>query len=833
MKAIIMAGGEGSRLRPLTCGRPKPMVPVMNRPIMSHIVDLLKKHNLTDIGVTLQYMPEAIRDHFGNGADYGINMRYFVEEVPLGTAGSVKNADDFLDETFVVISGDALTDLDLSQAIKFHRQQGAIATLVLTRVDCPLEYGVVITDQNGRIKQFLEKPAWGEVFSDTVNTGIYILEPEVLNYFEPGQKFDFSKDLFPLLLKDKKPLFGVVLSGYWCDIGNLQQYLQAHHDALSGKVKISVPGHEIAPGIWIGDNVSISSTATLHGPVLIGDGCQIDDQVKVEPNTVISSECHLQQHSSIKRSVLWNNVFLGPGVSLRGAVLGSRVQVHSNASIYEGAVIGSDSIIKDHGIVKPDVKLWPNKMIETGTIVQNSLVWGTRCPKKIFGLEGITGLVNVEMTPEFAARLGAAFASTLSTGSGLAVSADGYPSSQMLKQALTSGMQSAGAQVYDLGMAITPLHRFAVRSLELKGGVHIKVSSKQSGQATLVFINDKGGNISRGVERKVENLFMREDFRRVKANQILPPQQVQELSERYLRSISAGLDRPTIRNNKFSLIMAYDGTNLSRFIQPLARDLNIEIDNVNFLQTTDQQSPFSWNNYKELLPHLSRIVVEQSASAGAILDPNGDHLILIDETGRVIQDDLLTALLALVILRAQGGSVVVPVTAPRSIEALAQRYKGRVIRTKTAIPDFFDKVLIQDELSQKQDANSVSQFLLNFDGLGALTRILEFAAHNELTLAALIDDIPAFFLDRKEVNVPWEAKGRVIRQLIEDPPAAEMELLDGVKVFHPQGWALVLPDPEEPICRVFSEGASMEIAESLSDFYIDRIHRIVNESNAL
>lgn len=222
VKAIIMAGGEGSRLRPLTCGRPKPMVPVLNKPIMTHIINLLKEHGFYDIGVTLQYQPQAIRDYFGNGSEYGVNLQYFVEETPLGTAGSVKNAAGFLDETFVVISGDALTDLDLSRALEFHREQGALATLVLTRVDCPLEYGVVITEKDGKITRFLEKPGWGEVFSDTVNTGIYVLEPDVLDYFAPGRMFDFSKDLFPLLLREKKPLFGLVLSGYWCDIGILK-----------------------------------------------------------------------------------------------------------------------------------------------------------------------------------------------------------------------------------------------------------------------------------------------------------------------------------------------------------------------------------------------------------------------------------------------------------------------------------------------------------------------------------------------------------------------------------------------------------------------------------
>ncbi|WP_129588641.1 nucleotidyltransferase family protein, partial [Moorella stamsii] len=219
MKAIIMAGGEGSRLRPLTCKRPKPLVPVANRPVMEYCVDLLRDLGIKEVGVTLQYLPRLIEEYFGDGSDFGLHLHYFVEDKPLGTAGSVKNAASFLDETFVVVSGDALTDFDLRPAMAKHKENRALATLVLTTVDNPLEYGVVITNPDGSIRSFLEKPSWGEVFSDRVNTGIYILEPEVLELVPEGESFDFSKDLFPRLLKDKKPLYGITLSGYWCDIG--------------------------------------------------------------------------------------------------------------------------------------------------------------------------------------------------------------------------------------------------------------------------------------------------------------------------------------------------------------------------------------------------------------------------------------------------------------------------------------------------------------------------------------------------------------------------------------------------------------------------------------
>lgn len=200
MKAIIMAGGEGSRLRPLTCDRPKPLVPVLGKPIMEYGIELLKKHGIKDIGVTLQYLPNAIIDYFGDGSKWGVNLQYFLEEVPLGTAGSVKNAETFLDESFLVISGDALTDFNLSEIIAFHFKKQSLATIVLTVVSNPLEYGIVITDSANNITSFLEKPGWGEVFSDTVNTGIYVFEPDILKLIPEKTVFDFSKDLFPKIL---------------------------------------------------------------------------------------------------------------------------------------------------------------------------------------------------------------------------------------------------------------------------------------------------------------------------------------------------------------------------------------------------------------------------------------------------------------------------------------------------------------------------------------------------------------------------------------------------------------------------------------------------------
>lgn len=823
MKAIIMAGGEGSRLRPLTCGRPKPMVPVINKPIMLHIVNLLKKHGFNNIGVTLQYMPEAIRDYFGQGAYSGVNLQYFIEDVPLGTAGSVKNAKEFLDQTFIVISGDALTDLDLTQAVNFHKQKGAIATLVLTRVDAPLEYGVVITDESGRVRQFLEKPSWGEVFSDTVNTGIYVLEPEVLSYFQQQQKFDFSKDLFPLLLAKGLPLYGVTLPGYWCDIGNLQQYLQAHNDILSGQVKINMPGRQISPGVWVGENTEIHPSAKINSPVLIGDGTKVGAEVTIDSYSVVGDSCIMGTNTSIKRSVFWNNVNTRAAVSSSGAVIASRVQLHNNASVFEGAVIGSDCIIKERSLIKPDIKLWPQKTVEAGSIVQNSIIWGTRQPKRIFGLEGVSGLVNIELTPEFVTKLAAAYASTLGSGAKVALSCDTYTASDLFKKAAYCGLQSAGVEVIDLGTGITPMHRFTIRKYKFTGGIHFKLSPRQPDAVNIIITNEKGSNLSRNKERKVENVMAREDFRRADTNSLLTGRFVPAVPDAYLESILQKIDKVSILNAHYKVVAAYDHTTLDRFIKPLSENLNLELISLDYDQETQ-----SWANRQKILPRLTQTVVEQKAAMGFVLESNADRIILVDDQGEIIQEDLLTALIALLALKSQDGPVIVPVTATKAIDSMAEKYAGKVVRTKTAVQDFLELLLKEEDRDGRKE-DSFSQFLMNFDGLFALGNLLGFMSAHKVTLADLKDEIPAFFMDKKDVSVPWEAKGRVIRRLIGEKTAGDMELLDGVKVFHPNGWTLVLPDPEEPVCRVFSEGVSMEVAQSLSDFYIEKISNIVGD----
>src|SRR5204862_316924 len=275
MKAVVMAGGEGSRLRPLTSNMPKPLVPVAGRPIMEHILLHLRRHQLRDVVATVQYLGASIRNYFGDGSEQGVALSYSVEDSPLGTAGSVMLARQQLNEPFVVISGDSLTDHDLGAAARFHRERKAIATIVLKPVPNPLEYGVVVVDEGGAVQRFIEKPSWGEVISDLANTGIYILDPAVFEFFRTGEVTDWSGDVFPKLLKEGEHVFGWIADGYWEDVGSHAAYVKANFDCLEGRVSVQLPGDRVGDSTWIHPEAEVFPGARVDGPALIGPGAKV------------------------------------------------------------------------------------------------------------------------------------------------------------------------------------------------------------------------------------------------------------------------------------------------------------------------------------------------------------------------------------------------------------------------------------------------------------------------------------------------------------------------------------------------------------------------------
>ena len=331
-----MAGGEGTRLRPLTSNQPKPMVPIAGKPCMEHILELVRGHGITQVVATLAYMPQIIRGYFGEGSQIGLELDYSVEEIPAGTAGSVKLLEHYLDDTFLVVSGDAVTDVDLGAFLEAHRRSGAAATLALKRVSNPLEFGVVVTAEDGRIERFLEKPSWGEVFSDTINTGIYALEPEVLAGIPEDEPFDFSKQLFPELLNAGVALHGHVVEGYWQDVGNLIQYQQANRDALDRKVKLEIAGVRLRENIWIGEGSLAENLDAISGPAVIGNYCAIDPRASIGRYTVLGNNVIVKESARTEHSVIDSNCYIGPSARVRGSIVGKGTEIGAHASISDG-----------------------------------------------------------------------------------------------------------------------------------------------------------------------------------------------------------------------------------------------------------------------------------------------------------------------------------------------------------------------------------------------------------------------------------------------------------------------------------------------------------------
>jgi len=821
MKAVVMAGGAGSRLRPLTINRPKPMVPIVNKPILMHILDLIKRHNITDIIITLQYMADVIQDYLGDGKALGLNIRYAIEESPLGTAGSVKNAQEYLDETFVVISGDALTDFDLTRIISYHRSRNALATLTLYRVPNPLEYGVVITDEDGRVQQFQEKPSWGEVISDTVNTGLYVLEPRVLDYFEAGIPFDFSKDLFPLLLHRGEPLYGCVAEGYWCDVGNLREYLRANRDVLEGRVHLEPLGEEREAGLWCEEKVEIAPDAQLHGPVFLGYGVKIKSGVTIHGPSVIRDYTVVDSRAHIDHSVVWRNSYIGEAVELRGAIIGRQCSVKSHAVVFEGAVIGDVSFIGERAIIHSNVKIWPEKVIEAGTTVKASVIWGSQVRRILFGRHGVTGLVNVDLTPEFAAKLGAAFAANLPTGASVTIGRDPHRSSRMIKRAIISGLPSAGVNVQDLRTVPIPVTRYITRISEAQGGIHVRLAPYDPRIVDIKFMNGDGSDLSKEAQRRIERIFFREDSRRVYLDEIGTIEYAPRVIERYTESFLSSLNVDAIQQAGFYLIVDYASAPTSLVLPGILAGLKCDVVALNANMDPNKMS-VSQEEFNASIRQLSLICRALKTDLGVRIEVGGERIYLVDGEGHIIPPVSACAAMAYLALRRNpGGTIAVPVNMPSLFDRIASKYNGKIIRTRCNLTSLMEAAK-SHPLIMAGDGNGnfiFPHFQPVADGLMAIAKLLEFLATEEVALSQVLADLPPYFTARRRVSCPWEHKGTVMRLLNEQYREHLEEQIDGVKIRMGDEWVLILPDPDRPHFEIYAESGSTEQAEALADKY--------------
>jgi mannose-1-phosphate guanylyltransferase/phosphomannomutase len=832
MKAVVMAGGEGSRLRPLTLHRPKPLVPVVNKPVMQHILELLARHGIRDIVVTLHYLAEEIEEYFGDGSEFGVNLSYTVEDTPLGTAGSVKKAQHLLrDDTFLIISGDALTDVDLTSLVQYHRDQQSMATLCLTRVESPLEYGVVITDSAGRVRRFLEKPEWSEVFSDTVNTGIYVLEPQVLDYMEPEKVYDWSSDIFPRLLKEKKPLYGHETPGYWCDIGSLYEYRRAHMDVLQGKVQVDIPGTKRPDrDIWVGPGSEIDADAELHEPVLIGAGCRVKKGAVIEEFSVIGDNCIVGSSARVIGGILFNGVYLGDHARVRAGIVGPHSILSRGTAVEEGAVIGDRVRLQKNATVATRVKIWPDKMVEPGATVNSTFVWGPTWTTTLFAENRVSGLANIQITPELATKLATAYGAYLGRRRTVVISRDTHPASRMIKRATISGLMAAGVNVQDLRAVPKPVISYTINKLGVDGGLHVYMSGPDPQQLAIEFFNSEGVPYGKNAQRKIENILGREDFRRADYNEVgsldYRPKAVDYYTDGLVQFIRSHSTTP----RRYQLVVDCAYGSVALIVPPVLGRLGCELITLNAFPDArkQQQAGAEQADYVEA---LSTIVPTLHADLGAVIGGDGESLALVAERGRALDGNVLLAIACMLAFQSRpGAEVAVPVTAPSVIEDLAARYGGRVVRTKS------DYVSLMDHAVQHKEATAfagdvagrfiVPQFQPAADAIAGLAWILEMMARQGTSLGELVERIPTFSVDHQAVPCPGERKGEIMRLLTQQVSTQRAEFLDGIKVFSDDSWVLVKPDASEPHFHVHAEAGSREEAQKLIDTYRQRIETL-------
>jgi mannose-1-phosphate guanylyltransferase/phosphomannomutase len=821
VKAVVMAGGEGTRLRPMTANQPKPLLPVANKPIMEHVLRLLRRHGFNETVVTVQFLASMVRNYFGDGEDWGMSLQYATEETPLGTAGSVKNAEDALrDEPFLVISGDALTDIDLTELVRFHKDNGALVTVALTRVPDPLEFGIIIVDDDGRIQRFLEKPTWGQVFSDTVNTGIYVMEPEVLSEFGAGEIADWSGDIFPRLLERGAPLYGYVADGYWEDVGTHESYLKAQGDVLSGRVQTEMDGFELSPGVWVSEGAEVDPDAVLTGPLCIGDYAKIEAGAQLREFTVIGSNVVVKEGAFLHRAVVHNNVYVGPGSTLRGCVIGKNTDVMASVRIEENAVVGDECVIEPEAYLSAGVKVYPFKTIEAGAMVNTSVIWESRGQRTLFGPRGVSGLINVEITPELCVRLASAYATTLKKGAVVSTSRDVSRAARALKRAVHSALNASAINVIDLEAQPLPVARFETARGQCSGGIAMRTTPGDPQSIDIIFLDANGADLSQAAQRKLDRVFSRQEYRRAFPGEIAeltyPPRVVEAYTDELMRTV----DMSGISGTDLKVVADCAGGTASLVLPALLGRIGVDVLTVN--NRLDEATPTqSLAQTRAGMHRLAELVSSSRAAFGVRFDPVGERITLVDDKGAMVSDErALLVVLDLIAAERHTGRVALPVTTTRVAERVSAFHSVQVDWTPTSLHGLYQATKADDVIfaADGRGGYVVPEFSRSIDGIAVFARLLGLVARTRMTLSQIDARIPDAHLLKRSMPTPWAAKGSVMRTVMEAAGDRTVDTTDGVRVIEPDGgWILVLPDPADAVTHLWAEGPDGDRAQALLD----------------
>lgn len=823
-KAIIMAGGFGTRLRPLTMAIPKPMVPIVNSPMMEHIVNLLKKHNMTEIVSVLYFQPDAITSYFENGKDFGIDMKYVMANADYGTAGAVRNAyENIKGERMIVISGDVLTDFDLSKAIEFHKENKSQATILLTRVPNPLQYGIVMTDEQHNITRFLEKPSWGEVFSDTINTGIYILEPEVVEMIPYQEEYDFSKDLFPLMLKKKMNLMGYIAEGYWRDVGNLNEYQYGQRDAVQGKVQIELKGSK-KDNAMIGVNAQIARTAKLTENVVIADNCVIGEHTEIT-NSVLGNNCKIGNGVKLNGVTIWDNVVIEDFAELNDDVICSNCKIGESATISENVFISDSCVIGKKALLMPNIKLWPNKNVEDGATVTGSLVQEEKWLRELFTDARISGLSNIEIHPDFGAKLGAALGMAFGANTQMLASRDSDPVSRIMKRAITAGLASVGVEIVDLQFTSIPQTRQEMRTGKYVAGLHVRRNPRNRNNTDIIIFNKEGRDISINQTKSIERYFYGEDIKRANQLAVGDLYYPERTNETYISHMLKHLDQDAIKKAKFKVLIDYSYGLASTIMPSVLGKLGVDAISLHgYVDSSKYPNQSAADNSEN--DEVARIMQTMGYSHGFKIEPGAEKIDVIDERGHWYNPVRLLTLVTKLFLDTHKNrepyKIAVSIAACGEIEELAKQHQVEVVRIKNSHSAMMEATRDPQVLFVGGVWGSFifSEYLFASDGMFSISQLLEMLALSNCRLSDLDEAVPKRHQHSLMADCSWEYKGLVMRRLMEHSEALRRELVEGVKIHFENGDSvLVMPDKESSGFLIIGESTQLEAASNLTKKY--------------
>lgn len=628
-----------------------------------------------------------------------------------------------------------------------------------------------------------------------------------------------------MMLRNGDPIYGYVAeSGYWCDVGNLSEYMRANADVLQGRVEAEIPAKKLDGNIWCEEGVEIADDAQLIGPIYLAHDCRIKAGAIIHGPSTIGHYTIIDERAQVDRSIVWNNSYIGERAELRGALVGSSTGIKSKAVMFEGSVIGDNSTIQEGAIIQPNVKVWPDKEIEAGAVVHTSIIWGSQGRRGLFSRFGVTGLVNVDLTPEFATQLGAAYGAILPKGSVVCINRDSYHRTpRMIKRAVIAGLPSAGVNVHDINQVPIPVARYIIRNSDAVGGIHVRLSPHDKRVIDIKFFDQNGLDINKTTERKLENLFFREDFRRVDVDEVGAIEVLEnaEVVHRYLEGFAKVVNHDVVKKRKFQLVVDYASGSTIQLLPGIFNRLGCELvvlntsmDDAHFSRTMDE--------IEKDMHRLATITAGLNADMGIRIDQGGETISVVDDRGRVLDGTRMLAVMTSLVLRQNRGAVVAaPVTAPSALQHIAKRYEGTIQHTKVLRHAMMSAagrdgvVLVGDGLG----GFIFPSLHPVFDGMLAIAKLLELLATFKMRLSEVVDDLPTYYLSSTQVTCPWEHKGKVMRILSEQYRERRSKPIDGIKIDLGKEWVLVLPDADRPLFHVFAESVSTDQAQALAEKY--------------